>query len=141
MVLDYIWQNANPELRGHLRAANEARAATIYAVWRKVTAPVRGLIEAVRRANRVRATHKALSRLSDRALRDIGISRSEISYVAHETAGAPPEVGLTIADLRQTESIASAGGGVSATSRSHIALRRETPADQAAPDTRRRKAA
>jgi hypothetical protein len=38
MVTDYIWQNANPEQRGHLRTANEARAAANYAAWRALTA-------------------------------------------------------------------------------------------------------
>ncbi len=45
MVIGQIWLNANPELRDHLRKANEERSAAFYATWRAVTAPVRGLIE------------------------------------------------------------------------------------------------
>ena len=73
MVIGQIWINANPELRGHLRKANEERSAAYYAAWRAVTAPVRGLIEALRRARRERETYGALSRLNDRMLQDVGI--------------------------------------------------------------------
>ena len=52
MVIGQIWLNANPELRDHLRRVNEERSAAFYATWRAVTAPVRGLIEAARRARR-----------------------------------------------------------------------------------------
>ena len=107
MVAHYIAQNANPELRVHLRKANEARAATFYAVWRALTAPLRRLAEAVRRAERKRATAGALSRLSDHHLADIGISRSEISGVADAIARQPLAAGLTIAELRRTESFAA----------------------------------
>ena len=109
MVIDQIWLNANPELRDHLRRVNEERAAAFYAAWRAVTAPVRGLIEAVRRVGRERETYGALSRLSDRQLRDVGLSRSEIGSVVQAIAVAPPEVGLTLAELRQTRSIVPAG--------------------------------
>ncbi len=105
MVIGQVWINANPELRDHLRTANEARSATFYAAWRAVTAPVRGLIEALRRANREGKTHRALIRLSDRQLKDIGISRSEIGGVAQAVAAEPLEAGLTLAELRQTRRI------------------------------------
>ncbi len=88
MVIGQVWINANPELRDHLRTANEARSATFYAAWRAVTAPVRGLIEAVRRVRRERETYHALSRLSDHLLKDVGISRSEIGSIAQSTAAA-----------------------------------------------------
>ncbi len=109
MVIGQIWINANPELRGLLRKANEERSAAYYATWRTVTAPVRGLVEALRRAYREGKTHRALSRLSDRQLRDIGISRSEIGRVAQAVAAEPPEAGLTLAELRQRRSIVPAG--------------------------------
>jgi uncharacterized protein YjiS (DUF1127 family) len=109
MVIGQVWINANPELRGHLRKANEARSATFYAAWRAVTAPVRGLIEALRRVRRERETYGALSRLNDRQLQDIGLSRSEIGSIAQAVAAEPPEAGLTIAELRQTRRIVPAG--------------------------------
>ncbi len=109
MVIGQIWINANPELRDHLRKVNEARSAAFYATWRAATAPVRGLIEVLRRARRERQTYGELSRLNDRQLKDIGISRSEIGSIAQAVAVEPPEAGLTIAELRQTRSIVPAG--------------------------------
>ncbi len=86
MVIRQVWINANPELRDHLRTANEARSATFYAAWRAVTAPVRGFIKAVRRFRRERETFGALSSLNDHMLKDIGISRSEIGNIAQSLA-------------------------------------------------------
>jgi uncharacterized protein YjiS (DUF1127 family) len=88
MVIRQVWINANPELRDHLRTANEARSATFYAAWRAVTAPVRGFIKAVRRFRRERETYGRLSSLSDHMLKDIGISRSEIGNIAQSLAAA-----------------------------------------------------
>ncbi len=105
MVIGQIWLNANPELRGRLRRVNEERSAAFYAIWRAATARVAGLIEAVRRARRVRETYGSLGRLNDRQLQDIGISRSEIGSIAQAVAVEPPEAGLTIAELRQTRRI------------------------------------
>jgi uncharacterized protein YjiS (DUF1127 family) len=114
MSTHYIWLNSNPELQKHLRKASEARAATIYAAWkaivRAVADPVRAVVELIRRANRVRATYRELSALSDHRLRDIGLSRSEISSVADMVAAASPEVGLTLADLRHARSVPSSSG-------------------------------
>ncbi len=109
MVIGQIWLNANPGLRNHLRTVNEERSAAFYATWRAVTAPFRGLVEALHRANRERETYGALSRLNDRHLQDIGISRSEIGSIAQAVAAEPPEAGLTIAELRQTRSVVPAG--------------------------------
>ncbi len=108
MVIGQIWLNANPGLRDHLRKVKEERSAAFYATWRAVTAPARGLIEAVRRARRARETYGPLSRLNDRQLQDIGISRSEIGEIAQAVAVAPPGVGLTIAELRQSRQTAPA---------------------------------
>jgi uncharacterized protein YjiS (DUF1127 family) len=145
MVIDYIWQNANPELRGHLRTANEARAAAYYAAWRALTAPFHALVQALGQAvgqtRRAGETFRALNRLSDRQLQDIGISRSEIGSVANMIAAKPLAAGMTIAELRQTESIASASIGVTVTPRPHVSLRRGAPARQTAPAARHREAA
>ena len=109
MVIGQIWIHANPTLSGHLRKANEERAAAFYATWRVVASSVRGLIEAVRRARRASETYGSLSRLNDRQLQDIGISRSEIGSVAQAVAEAPPGAGLTIAELRRSRQPAPAG--------------------------------
>ena len=70
MVIDYIWQNANPEHRAHLRTANEARAAAYYAAWRALTAPFRALVQtlgqALSQARREGETFRALNRLGAR---------------------------------------------------------------------------
>ncbi len=135
MVIGQIWLNANPELRDHLRKVNEERAAAFYAAWRAVTAPVRGLIEAVRRVRRERETYGALSRLSDRHLQDIGISRSEIGSVAQAVAAEPPEAGLTIAELRQTRSFIPAGRDVQVVPLPRADQRRGRAGSWAAPQT------
>jgi len=109
MVIDQVWFNANPELRVHLRKANEVRSAAFYAAWRVATAPLRALVEVLRRSRRQHQTYGALIRLSDRALDDIGLARSEIGNVAHAVAAAPLEAGLTIADLRRADSSAFTG--------------------------------
>ena len=56
MVIGQMWINANPALRDHLRQANKQRSAAFYAAWRAVTAPLRGLVEALRRVRRERET-------------------------------------------------------------------------------------
>ncbi len=109
MVIGQIWLNANPGLRDHLRKVNEERSAAFYATWRALTAGVAGLIEAVRRARRASETYGRRSRLNDRQLQDIGISRSEIGSVAQLAAEVPPRDGLTIAELRQRRQTAPAG--------------------------------
>ncbi len=111
MVIGQVWINANPELRDHLRKANEERSAAFYAAWRAVTAPFRGLVEALRRARGERETYRNLSRLSDRQLKDIGISRSEIGGIAQAAAAEPPKAGLTLAELRQNRRTTPAGRG------------------------------
>ncbi len=80
MVIGQIWTNAP---------------------WRAVTAPFRGLMEALRRARRERETYRELSRFSDCMLKDIGISRSEIGSIAQAVGVA--KAGMTIAELRSIE--------------------------------------
>ena len=141
MVINYIWQSANPELRGPLRAANEARAAAYYTVWRALTAPLRALVQALDRARSAGETFRALNRLSDHQLQDIGISRSEIGSVANAVAAKQLETGVTLAELRQDESVSSASSGVAATPRLQAARGPETPVPQDAPSPCCRKAA
>ncbi len=97
--------NADPGLHDHLRKTNEAHSAAFYApfntIERAIAATLRGFFEVLRRVHRRRKTYRELSRLSDRQLKDIGLSRSEIDGVAQALAGVSPEVGLTIADIRQ----------------------------------------
>ena len=135
MVIGQIWLNANPELRGHLRTANEARSAAFYANWRAVTAPFRGLVEALRRVRRERETYSRLSRLNDRQLKDIGISRSEIGSIAQAVAAEPPEAGLTIAELRQIRQTAPTGRDAHVVSLPHADQRRSRGGSRAAPQT------
>lgn len=133
MVIGQVWINANPELRDYLRKVNEERAAAFYATWRAVTAPFRGFIEAVRRARGERETYLALSRLNDRQLQDIGISRSEFRSIAKAVAVAPPEAGLTIAELRQIRSVAPAGRDASVVALPRADQRRGRAGSWAAP--------
>ena len=135
MVIGQIWINANPELRDHLRKANEERSAAFYATWRAVTAPFRGLVEAVRRARGERETYRELNRLNDHQLRDIGISRSEIGDIAQAVAVERPEVGLTLAELRQTRHIAPAGRDAPVVPRPRADQRRGRAGSWAAPQT------
>ncbi len=135
MVIGQVWINANPELRDHLRKANEERSAAFYATWRAVTAPVRGLIEAVRRARREGVTFGALSRLNDRQLQDIGISRSEIGSVAQAVAATAPEAGLTLAELRQTRSFVPAGRDAAVVALPLVGQRRNRGGSWAAPQS------
>ncbi len=105
MHIDNTRCNANPGLHDHLRKTNEAHSAAFFATFntieRAIAATLRGFFEVLRRVYRRRKTYRELSRLSDRQLKDIGISRSEIDGVAQTLAGESPEVGLTIADMRQ----------------------------------------
>lgn len=114
MSTHYIWLNSNPESQRQLREASETRAAAFYAAWkaavRAVADPVREVGERIRRASRVRRTYRELSALSDHHLRDIGLVRGEIAGIADTVAGASPEVGLTLAELRQARSAPSFGG-------------------------------
>ncbi|MHA1529857.1 MAG: DUF1127 domain-containing protein [Alphaproteobacteria bacterium] len=135
MVIGQIWLNANPELRDHLRTVNEARSAAFYATWRAATAPVRGLIEKVRRARRERETYGSLSRLNDRTLQDIGLSRSEIGSVAQAVAATAPEAGLTLAELRQTQSHVPVGRDARVVPLSRAGQRRYQGASQIAPQS------
>lgn len=131
MVIHYIWRNANPNYETQLRQANEARAAAFYAGWRRLAGAIGGavtrFIEAQRRAARARRTEEALSALSDRHLRDIGLERGEIQSVARRMAERP--TGATLADLPRLRSVSGTGfRGVA----SGEAVRRARPAAWAA---------
>ena len=65
---------------------------------------MRSLAEILRRVHRERQTYDALSGLGDRALSDIGLSRSEIRSVSQAIAAESLEAGMTIADLRRVRS-------------------------------------
>lgn len=95
-----------PEPDEIAQRARAARAAILSGavkyVLRQVSASFRELVEARRRARRAQETYRQLSRLSDRDLNDIGLSRAEIDTVAEALAAEPRDARLTIADLRQT---------------------------------------
>ena len=135
MVIGQVRINANPELRDHLHKVNEERSAAYYATWRAVTAPFRGLLEALRRARGKRETYRNLSRLNDRMLKDIGISRSEIGSIAQAVAAEPPEAGLTIAELRQIRQTAPTGRDAQVVSPPRADQRRGRAGSRAAPQT------
>ena len=111
MVIHYIWRNANPNYESQLRRANEARAAAFYAGWRRLAGALGSVfrrgVEAWRRAARARRTEAALSALSDRHLRDIGLERGEIRSIARMVAEEP--AGATLADLRPLRSAYGTG--------------------------------
>lgn len=134
MVTHYIWQNANPNYEVHLRRANEARAAAIYAGWKRVVGALGGVfrryVEARRRAARARETEQALRALNDRQLGDIGVTRAEIASVAEAAASQPAGVSVTLADLPRLRSAAGTGGA--AERRVREGARRVRPAPWAA---------
>ena len=145
MIPDTIWPYATPAQRDQMRTINEARAATYYAAWRALTAPLRALVRALDRtlgqARRAGETFRALNRLSDRQLQDIGISRSEIGSVANAIAAKPLATGTTLAELRQAEIVTSPGNDVAATPRFQAPRRPEAPVPQAVPEPCCREAA
>lgn len=135
MAFHYIWLSANPELEEPLRRANEARAAAFYAAWRGAVralgVPFRRLGAAIRTARRAQRTRRELSALSDRQLEDIGLVRAEIADIARAVAEEPPEVGVTLANLRQRD--AASGTPRIGSRRGRAApwtARRPTPARQ-----------
>ena len=101
------WINACLEdrrirIRDHLRKVNEERWAAYYATWRAVTAPFRGLVEALRRARRERgaapdAAHRPSRGWASRLNSDVRVgSEVRIQHRAHECLLA---VGLPTCDL------------------------------------------
>ena len=75
-----------------------ASSAVTYAaeIGHRATSAVRRLASAVRASWRERAAAKTLSSLDDRTLKDIGVSRSEIPYLANRHANT---AGIDYRDL------------------------------------------
>jgi len=93
MIEHMIGLHTNPEYREHMRRAREARAAAVYAAFGPVRRGAGWLAEAIRgaaariRASRRRAaTLRELSRLGDRELDDIGLTRGAVEALE---AGVP----------------------------------------------------
>ena len=93
MIYYYIWTSTNPDLQEHLRRANEHRSAAWYATFKAIGAgfgalrpAVTSLAEWFSRRVRERAAIRELSALSEHELKDIGIARNDIPWIAGETA-------------------------------------------------------
>lgn len=101
----YQWILSNPGLAHHLlghrsyhdtqQGAGVARGAYLAAkglyqgaawLFGQGARPVRAIAESVRRRRRFEWQVAELARLNDRALKDIGIDRSEIESIAHAVA-------------------------------------------------------
>jgi len=105
--------STSPELDRHLRQASEERAAAVYAAWTAIRSGVSavagnlaGLVSRARRADR---TSRALTALSDRQLRDIGVNRADIESVAEAVAAQGSPTGVTLEDLRRVGIVHAAG--------------------------------
>ena len=105
MAFHQIWITANPELRPYLAKSARARSAAHSAFWRAgaraLAAAFRRVADSIARARRRRRNEAELSALSDRALRDIGLSRADIASVSR--LAADDAAFRTVADLRRLE--------------------------------------
>ena len=93
MIYYYIWTSTNPELQEHLRRANEHRSAAWFAFFKAIGGGFGALRHAatavsgwLSRRIRERAAIRELSALSEHELKDIGIARNDIPWIAGETA-------------------------------------------------------
>jgi uncharacterized protein YjiS (DUF1127 family) len=91
------------------RRENEARAAALYAIYqaakRAISTALRVVVEPIsraRRARRAKKTYRVLNALSDRQLRDIGLNRAEIEFLAEAVAMGSPWIGFTVEELRRS---------------------------------------
>jgi uncharacterized protein YjiS (DUF1127 family) len=146
MSIHTILLNANPEFRQQLRQANEARAAAFHAAWRAalraVAAPLRRLEARLEAGRRARATYRELSALNDHQLRDIGLSRSELMFVARSIGAEAGDTDVTLADLPRIRSGQASGPQLQRLPRQHedrrgrpvpSVARQHAAQDQAAP--------
>ncbi len=103
MNIHYIRHHANPAERAHLARINELRAAAIYGGARRGLAAIGALGAAIwaplRAALARNATRRELARLTDPALRDIGLTRAEVESLTlgaaaggGRDAGPSPEI-------------------------------------------------
>jgi len=88
-------------LRGPRLPGADALSAALRGIGRRALDAVEGHLARRRRMRRADETYRALSRLSDRELNDIGLMRAEIADVAQALASESPGSRATIADLRR----------------------------------------
>jgi len=95
---------ADPAHRDHLDRIARLRATAFAAAARGVGARLSALVgtiaQAVRGWRRMRETRHALAALDDRALRDIGLTRSDIAPVVEAVRRAPERDPLRVVGLR-----------------------------------------
>ena len=122
MIYYTSWLNNDAQTKARQRQQNETIVGRYYENFRLIRSAISQLAEAPRRAwqrwrvdIRIRASIAELSRLDDRLLRDIGVARHQIPYLATQAVNAeyasivetpsarPPEPDALISPAAPTE--------------------------------------
>ncbi|MSU91288.1 DUF1127 domain-containing protein [Rhodobacteraceae bacterium 2CG4] len=117
MYISHAWlfAHSSPEMAEVHRLATEARAAAVYATWRRARSRLGRLFAAfgrIRLARRQRRNLATLQALPPELLRDIGLAEGELRDIAEVTARHAGPDGLTVAAARRlaASEAASAAG-------------------------------